>query len=324
MLSDPETAKLLNAEFVPCWDTVRPVPQVTIDFGNGRILKRTLAGNTVISVCGSDGRVLDAYPGVYTPIAFRGQVSETLGLFQKLATASPAPAEQANVLAAWHRERFLAGVQAEGRRTTLSKAFVESPLLDALGLPPIKAMAFGQPAPPVENPAEPMAETPVAAPRVLTTTSKAVVQSAILKGLDRPALAQPVPAVAAPVAQPPATVDPLVDPKAAFRLFSARIEDVSKRAASVRQLRRAASSQPLPEKTPEQIGREAVEADSTINIRTIRPAVHLWFMANGAPMDARMVRDAMYRDLLHVPIDDPYLGLTDALVPGTPTGQPGK
>jgi hypothetical protein len=124
-----------------------------------------------------------------------------------------------------------------------------------------------------------------------------------------------------PGAVTPPAIDPLVDPKGAFAQFSARIEDVSKRAASIRQLRTAApAATATPPKTPEQLGREAVEADSLINVRTIRPAVHLWFLGHGAPKQVNEVRDAMYRDLLHVPVNDPYLGLTDVLVPGTPPG----
>jgi len=217
-------------------------------------------------------------------------------------------------------------VQAEGRRTTLSKALVESPLLSALGLAPMKAVALGQSASAPEARDAARAVVAPAAPSVPTTTSKAVVQSAILKGVAPPSYALLAPAGApnpATTANAPG-VDPLSDPKAAFGLISARLEDVSKRAASVRELRRAATGQPVPPKTPEQIGREALEEDSAINIRTIRPAVHLWFMANGAPPDVRTARDAMYRDLLHVPIDDPYLGLTDTLIPGTPSGQPAK
>lgn len=311
MLSDPDTAKLLNTQFVPCWDMVRPVPQVTIDFGNGKVLKRTLAGNTVISICASDGKVLDAYPGVYTPAAFKAQIGDTLGLFRKLAETPPDPAARATVLTAWHRERFLTGVRAEGRRTTLSKAFVESPLLDALGLRPITAMAFGEPSLAAVAPA-------VTEPGMSTATSKTVLQSAATIGAQ-----PPLQAVRASET-PPSGVDPLTDPKGAFGLFSARLEDASKRAATVRQLRGAAPGRPLPEKTPEQIGKEAVEADSLVNLRTIRPAVHLWFMANGTAPEVGMVRDAMYRDLLHVPIDDPYLGLMDALVPGSTPSQQGK
>lgn len=320
LLSDPETAKLLNTEFVPCWDTVRPVPQVTIDFGNGHTLKRTLAGNTVISICAADGRVLDAYPGVYTPAAFKGQISDTLGLFRKL-TAAPAPAEQAAELAAWHREQFVKGVRAEGARLTLSKAFVESPLLAALGVPPAKAFGYGQAAPAGDPP--PAIAVPATPSRVLTTTSKAIVQSTVMKALTPDQVVSPTAAPPGVPATGPTSpsIDPLADPQTAFAQFSERIEDVSKRAATVRQLRRTTTGPDAPKKTPEQIGKEAVEADATINIRAIRPAVHLWFMANGAPRDARSVRDVMYRDLLHVPVDDPYLGLADALVPGTPPGR---
>lgn len=321
LLSDPDTAKLLNTQFVPCWDTVRPVPQVTIDFGNGRTLKRTLAGNTVISICAPDGRVLDAYPGVYTPAAFRGEITQTLMLLQKLTDGPAAPQEREAMLADWHREQFVRGIRAEGARTTLSKAFVESPLLAALGVPPARAIGYGQPAPPQAAPE--VAPAPAPAPRVRTTTSKAVVQSTLLNALTPapPVPAGPPPSVVRPGAETPQVIDPLVDPKAAFAQFSARIEDVSKRAASIRQLRTVApATSATPPKTPEQLGREAVEADSLINVRTIRPAVHLWFMGHGAARQVNEVRDAMYRDLLHVRVDDPYLGLTDALVPGTPPG----
>lgn len=313
MLSDPEVSRLINEKFVACWDTVRPVPKVTIDFGNGKSLVRTLAGNTVISICLPDGRPLDALPGVYTPADFKAQLGPTLDLFSKLNWKQDRASEVAIQVGEWHRSRFVDGVQKEGRRTTLSKAAVESPLLQALGMRGMKAMSFGT------QPEAPMADTPAppAQPMVRTTTSKAAVQSVLLDRLS------PVPPAAIPTvtANPPTLPDPLSDPRAAFAALSSRIEDASKRAATIRELRTnlnpATATQP---KTPEQLGREAVEADSQINVQAIRPAVHLWFMANGALPNQRFLRDAMYKDLLHVPVDDPYLGLTAALIPGTPSG----
>jgi hypothetical protein len=50
----------------------------------------------------------------------------------------------------------------------------------------------------------------------------------------------------------------------------------------------------------------------------MRPAVHLYFAATERLPDARACRDAIYKELLHVPLDDPYMGLADALVPGSP------
>ncbi|MGV3722774.1 MAG: hypothetical protein ACO1SX_17865 [Actinomycetota bacterium] len=318
MLSDPEIARTINEKFVACWDTVRPVPKVTIDFGNGKSLVRTLAGNTVISICLPDGRPLDAFPGVYTPADFKAQLAPTLDLFASLNWKQDRASQVSAQVGEWHRARFVEGVQKEGRRTTLSKAAVESPLLQALGIRGMNAMSFGA-GPSPSAPEPDAAATPSAPmePMLRTTTSKAAVQSVVLDRLST------VPPAAVPSVRPvpPASPDPLADPRGAFAALSSRIEDASKRAATIRELRTnlnpATAAQP---KTPEQLGKEAVEADSRINVQAIRPAVHLWFMANGALPNQRQLRDAMYKDLLHVPVDDPYLGLTAALVPGTPNG----
>lgn len=316
LLSDPEISRLINEKFVPCWDSVRPVPRVTIDFGNGKSLVRTLAGNTVISICLPDGRPIDALPGVYTPADFKAQLQPTMDLFASLDWKQGRASHVSARVGEWHRARFVAGVQNEGRRTTLSKAAVESPLLQALGIQGMRAMSFGTPvSPPEPEPGAPPATQPE--PMLRATVSKAVVQSVVL---DRLAVVPPA-AVPSVSANPPPSPDPLADPRGAFSLLSSRIEDASKRAATIRELRTnlnpATAAQP---KTPEQLGQEAVEADSRINVQAIRPAVHLWFMANGALPNQRQLRDAMYKDLLHVPVDDPYLGLTAALVPGTPNG----
>ncbi len=53
------------------WQSVRPVPRVTIDFGDGRKLERTLTGNSAHYVLASDGTPLDVLPGLYSPLAFQ-------------------------------------------------------------------------------------------------------------------------------------------------------------------------------------------------------------------------------------------------------------
>jgi hypothetical protein len=50
--------------------SVRPVPRVTIDFGDGRVLQRTITGNSIHYVLDADGRVVDALPGLYGPKMF--------------------------------------------------------------------------------------------------------------------------------------------------------------------------------------------------------------------------------------------------------------
>src|SRR5262249_51380782 len=43
---------------------------VRIDFGNGKVVTRTLHGNIVTYACTGGGEVLDALPGIYAPAAY--------------------------------------------------------------------------------------------------------------------------------------------------------------------------------------------------------------------------------------------------------------
>lgn len=42
-----EISKLLQDPLILHWQSVRPVPKVTIDFGDGRKLERTITGNSI-------------------------------------------------------------------------------------------------------------------------------------------------------------------------------------------------------------------------------------------------------------------------------------
>jgi hypothetical protein len=249
--------QFLKNEVVPCWETVRPVPKVTIDFGNGRRLERTLQGNTVLYLCAANGHVVDAYPGVYTPPAFLAEVRK--GMEYLRAGGRGLSPES---LLAWHREQVSRSITAEQRRITLSKAVVESPLLAALGI-------GRRPAP----------------------------------------------------AGSPEALNPVADPKRALARVSARIEDVSKQPATVEQLRAQYARTPEGKRpSPEELGKLAVEADTRTNVNLVRPAVHLFLATLGAPPTPQSCRDPLYEQILHVPLNDPYLGLAWALVPGTPGG----
>jgi hypothetical protein len=81
LFSSNEVAKYINDRFEPAWESVRPAPLVTIDFGNGNVVKRTLQGNIATYVCGSDGIVYDVLPGIYAPDVYRKQ----LEVLRKLA-----------------------------------------------------------------------------------------------------------------------------------------------------------------------------------------------------------------------------------------------
>lgn len=70
LYSNAQISKLLRERFVLHWQSVRAVPKITIDFGDGRKMERTLTGNSIHYVLDSEGEVIDALPGMYGPGAF--------------------------------------------------------------------------------------------------------------------------------------------------------------------------------------------------------------------------------------------------------------
>src|SRR5258706_2669874 len=73
---DATVGKALRDGYVLHWQSHRPVPKLTIDFGDGRKIERTIAGNSVHYVLAPDGRVVDVIPGLYGPAAFLRALNE--------------------------------------------------------------------------------------------------------------------------------------------------------------------------------------------------------------------------------------------------------
>jgi hypothetical protein len=63
---------------------VRPVPLITIDFGNGRKLERTITGNSIHYLLDSAGNVVDGFPGVYGPQAFLTNLSDAEAVLKSI------------------------------------------------------------------------------------------------------------------------------------------------------------------------------------------------------------------------------------------------
>ena len=101
---DPRVSAFLREHYVLHWESVRPVPKVTIDFGDGRVLKRTITGNSIHYVLDAEGRPIDAIPGLVAPKTFLASLSAAEDLAQKLARLSPAARE--TLLRQWHQGRL--------------------------------------------------------------------------------------------------------------------------------------------------------------------------------------------------------------------------
>jgi hypothetical protein len=90
-----EISTLLRESFVLHWQSERPVPKVTIDFGDGRTLRTTLTGNSIHYVLEASGTPVDAIPGLYGPKPFRTALERAALLVKSLAARTGAERQQA-------------------------------------------------------------------------------------------------------------------------------------------------------------------------------------------------------------------------------------
>lgn len=70
LYANRDVSTYLKDNYILHWKSVRPVPRITIDMGDGRRIERTITGNSIHYVLNADGVVLDALPGLYGPAAF--------------------------------------------------------------------------------------------------------------------------------------------------------------------------------------------------------------------------------------------------------------
>ena len=86
LYSNAEIGSVLRDRFVLHWQSERPAPVVTIDFGDGRKLERTITGNSIHYVLDSAGLPIEAFPGLYGPQAFLRGLNAAEGLFKTVGS----------------------------------------------------------------------------------------------------------------------------------------------------------------------------------------------------------------------------------------------
>lgn len=111
----------LRNNFILHWKSVRPVPKVTIDFGDGRKLERTVTGNSIHYILNSEGQVVDALPGLYGAKAFLRELRRAEAM-----TKIPSK-DREKMLVEYHRARIKENV------TEMNNAFAKVGLIDPTG-----------------------------------------------------------------------------------------------------------------------------------------------------------------------------------------------
>jgi len=244
LFKDPQFKKLVSSEVVPAWEMVRAVPKIEIDLGDGKKIRRTVRGNAVMYLVNPDGKVLDAYPGVYTSEDFFPMVHKSI---EQLAHA-----DEAKILA-FHQKR---GKLIPFTAATMGKSVMESPTLDLLGARPIQGAA---------TPAE--KSTPE---------------------------------------------------RERFLMAASRISDLSLTPMPASEAIARTSGRTLGDRDPNEVAREIMRNDSKNNMARVRPVVHLWLASEKTLPKIEDARDAVLETILKIPYKDPYFGLKDVLLPGTP------
>ena len=65
-----QISNYLRENYVLHWQSVRPAPKITIDFGDGRKIERTITGNSIHYILNKNGEVIDALSGLNNPQVF--------------------------------------------------------------------------------------------------------------------------------------------------------------------------------------------------------------------------------------------------------------
>jgi hypothetical protein len=300
LYANPEVAAYLHEHFVLCWESERPVPKVTIDFGDGRKLERTITGNSIHYVLDSHGRVLDGLPGLYGPAEFQHWLQCMDSLNTQCAAADDPQREK--ILADYHNgevQRLAALWMAQAPRSASPGTY--SGYRQA-------ALISAQPASlPTGTPAGGFTRYPSAREAGMRSQGKGLVETPMLTAMDpAPTPAQFAAATDAADAadwQKIAALHPVtLDSMSRSLIKKERPELAGKDSAD--------KLQALLENF-----QSAIAEDSVRNEFLLHAKLHAWLAADAASAaDVEALNERVYAELFLTPKADPWLGLAPANV----------
>jgi hypothetical protein len=275
LYANQDVSRFLRDSFVLYWSSERPVPVVTIDYGDGRRLERTTTGNSAHYVLDEDGNVLDVLPGLYAPAAFRRELEGSLALAARVR-GKPGD-ERAQRLVDYHQHNASAARQDWDRLAGT-----------------MRISAMGQ------LPAQPRIESPLAAAQ-RATVSKLAIEARDLRKL-------------APGPAPEALSDDEMRmwSTAGQMLYGNGVLDETSRALIVRlhnrvpQGMRATGGQ-----LDAMIARleQTIVADSALNQLRLRPQIAAEIVRRGGRIDFATLNAWIYAEVFRTPKQDAWLGL---------------
>ena len=291
LYANRDVAEFLRHNFILHWKSVRPVPRVTIDFGDGRKIERTLTGNSIHYVLDTQGRVIDALPGLYGSRAFLCSVA----LADYAARRSAILDDQARTdfLRQFHRDRIAA----------IATQWAED--LGKIG----QALPAGMSSAASQRPAD-SSSSPSAVMACRLTVLKS--------GVERPILG----AISVRRDVHPSQLESAMDEESWGKIASLHATDSNLDAATAALVRakiptavaagRLARSKAIVEDPLLRVIRNlerSIAEDTLRNEYLLHAKIHQWLTHNSAPENVDQLNARVYAELFLTPDSDPWLGL---------------
>lgn len=273
LYANAEVAQYLRDHFVLHWKSVRPAPRVTIDFGDGRKLERTVTGNSIHYVLDAEGQPLDALPGLYGPAAFMRALTQSETLARQLGGKTPAARRQ--VLGAHHSARIQAIARAWAADVAKTGGRVPADVVARI---------------------ERRKQNPGAIEVAPLAISKRATEVDILKSITADATALEA-----------ATDISSWNKIAALHASEVRLDKASV-AFITRQNPSLGADQALLARTLQNL-EQYLALDTVRNDYLMRTKLHAWFATGEAAGGVESLNDLVYAQLFKTPGSDPWLGL---------------
>lgn len=273
-----EISKLLQDRFILHWQSVRPVPKVTIDFGDGRKLERTITGNSIHYILDASGRPIDAIPGLYSPKAFLRQLQQAEVAVKNYSKLTPSDRE--SYLRKYHSDR-LNSIQAQWV-ADLSRLGIQSP-------PKLVKIPTNPSQPPTAEIASSLA---VSKMRVETPMLSALQSSA---ERNQNALAE-------------ITDQEVWNKIAHLYAVDAKLDQNS---ISLIKAKKSQSANTQEDNLPTIVKKfeAAMALDTVRNEYMLHSQIHQWFMQGKETRNVEALNEQVYAQLFLTPSSDPWLGL---------------
>ncbi len=280
LYSNAAVSRMLRDRFILHWKSVRPAPHITIDFGDGRRLERTVTGNSIHYILDADGRPIDALPGLYGPRAFVRGLEEAEEVFQQLAR--PGEAHLLKGLSDYHAARlklinlgWLADIESSGGKIPENFKVIRS----RDGLPTAIEIA-------------PLAIT------------KMVIEVPILRSMTTEMLGK-------------VTDEALWKKIASLHIDDARLDERSIGLIQ-RQTQKAFMADAAKTKPQVALKNLVAKLEMHIALDTVRneyllhTKLHAWLIADRRRSDLDRLNERVYAELFLTPASDPWLGLFES------------